>query len=66
MNTYYYHLYGLTLASPIEFPEAPEVTAPQTVDATLSFSPPPDWVLQEYKEGKYASVKQNVMWFRLE
>ncbi len=66
MNTYYYHLYGLTLASPIEFPEAPEVTAPQTVDATLTFSAPPDWVLQEYKEGKYSSIKDNIMWFRLE
>lgn len=66
MNTYYYHIYGLTLASPIEFPEALEVASPKTIDASLSFSAPPDWVLQEYKEGKYASVKQNVMWFRLE
>lgn len=66
MNTYYYHLYGLTLASPIEFPEAPEVTAPQTVDATLSFSPPPESVLNECREGKFGAVSDSAMWFRLE
>ena len=26
MNTYYYHLYGLTLASPIEFPEIVKIS----------------------------------------
>ena len=66
MSTYYYHLYGLTIASPIEFPEAVEVFSPHSVDATLTFSPPPDWVLQEYHDGKYASITESVMWFRLE
>ncbi len=66
MHTYYYRLYGLTVASPIAFPEAIEIPSPNVVDATLTFAPPPEWVLNEYKDGKYASVKETVMWFRLE
>ncbi len=66
MHTYYYHLYGLTVASPIAFPEAIEIPFPDTVDATFTFSAPPEWVLNEYRDGKYASVTESVMWFRLE
>lgn len=66
MKTYYYHMYGLTIASPIEFPEAVEVFSPEKIDATFTFCPPPEWVLAEYADGKYASVTENVMWFRLE
>lgn len=66
MQTYYYHLYGLTIASPMEFPEALEVTQPTQVDAYFSFTPPPEWVLDEYKDGKYASITDDIMWFRLE
>ncbi len=66
MHTYYYQLYGLTIASPLEFPEALEIPQPKQVDATFFLSPPPEWVLQEYEEGKYASITENIMWFRLE
>lgn len=66
MHTYYYHMYGLTIASPIEFPESYEISSPKRVDATFTFCPPPDWVLDEYRAGKFASVTENIMWFRLE
>lgn len=66
MHTYYYHMYGLTIASPIEFPESYEISSPERVDATFTFCPPPDWVLEEYHAGKYASINENIMWFRLE
>lgn len=62
---YYYKLYGLTIASPIRFPEAVEVFYPDNIDAAITFTTPPDWVMTEYMEGRYSSLSDNIMWFRL-
>lgn len=62
---YYYVLYGLTVASPIIFPEAVEIASPLKIDAFITFRTPPQWVINEYSEGKYASISDNIMWFRL-
>lgn len=62
---YYYKLYGLTIAAPIQFPEVPEIEKPQNYDAIMTFSAPPDWVIQQYQEGRFASITQDTMWFRL-
>jgi len=26
---------------------------------------PPEWVIKEYKSGKYSNIQNNIMWFRL-
>lgn len=64
---HYYHLYGLTIECPIPLPEAVEMTAiPEKVDAFMRFAMPPAWVLEEYRSGKYASINENAMWYRIE
>lgn len=65
MNNYYYHLYGLNVASPIVLPEADAITSPDVIDAILTFEAPPEWVLEEYHNGKYSSISPDIMWFRL-
>lgn len=63
----YYRLYGLTIESPIDFPELYTMeTVPENVDAFFLFSEPPSEVKRQYiEEGKYSGIKENEMWFRL-
>ena len=62
---YYYRLYGMLLESELCFPEADELTPPVTPDATLTLGMPPEWVVTEYRQGKFSSITERVMWFRL-
>ena len=62
---YYYRLYGMLLESELCFPEADELTPPVTPDATLTLGMPPEWVVTEYRQGKFSSITEQVMWFRL-
>lgn len=61
----YYLIYGLTIASPISFPEADEIQKPDHIDATIRIGQPPQWVIDEYKTGSFSSLNEQVMWFRL-
>ncbi|MBQ6787605.1 MAG: hypothetical protein IJO85_07780 [Lachnospiraceae bacterium] len=63
---FYYKLYGLTVASEIEFTEAIPCEEMEETDAVIAFAEPPEWVMEQYHEGKYSSLSMDVMWFRLE
>lgn len=64
---YCYHLYGLKITAPVSFPEVPETDAfePADADACMSFDAPPDWVLEQYRAGRFSDISRDVMWFRL-
>lgn len=64
---YCYSLYGLKIATPIFFPEVPEAKTfePAYADACMSFAAPPDWVLAQYREGRFSHISRDAMWFRL-
>lgn len=62
---YYYSIYGLVISSPIEFPEAEEITNPAQIDANIRFEKPPQWVVDEYNNGSFSSLSEDIMWFRL-
>ena len=62
---YYYRLYGMILESEIPFSEADELPSPAAPDATLTLGIPPEWVVTEYRQGKFSSISEQIMWFRL-
>ena len=65
MNKHYYHTYGLTVSSEISFFEMEELPEQARVDADIVVGMPPEWVINEYKEGSFSSIRETVMWFRL-
>lgn len=62
---HYYYIYGLNLASTIAFPEAEEIPPCTSPDAEIILSTPPEWVMEEYRQGKFSSISEDIMWFRL-
>jgi len=61
----YYSVYGLVIETFIEFPELYPISATDKTDAVISLGMPPEWVIKEYKSGKYSNIQNNIMWFRL-
>lgn len=62
---HYYELYGLNVETPICFPEADEISRPNSIDVIIQFKKPPKWVISEYHSGKFSTLKKDEMWFRL-
>lgn len=65
MNKFYYHTYGLTVSSEICLFELEEISVPLQVDADIVLGMPPQWVQDEYQRGSFASIKEDIMWFRI-
>lgn len=65
MKKHYYHTYGITVASEIPFFEMEKIASPAAVDADIIVGTPPKWVIEEYRLGKFSSIKERMMWFRL-
>lgn len=62
----YYQLFGQSIKSDIELPEAIKINQTNAIDIVISCGEPPRWVLDAMERGQEDYISKEIMWFYLE